>query len=297
LREKDGYFEAARAAATRINQYLETNGFPSRVTVPSDLPVEYSLDGRYGERVAILDKRNSPVEFRFSLTSKEILRFTNYTVYGTNERLYKEKPQPTWPTEKAVSVAEGFVRALLGEFPKSLSLVKAEYYWPTRNPPYYYEGEWFLEWARRDSEGHLFAGDRVIVRIIEAQGPYLASIELVSNYEEKGLKPIAKETAIEKALPAAKEIMNCPAVGGWFAGLSITGAPLAELRIVNPNHITHAKSLEEIGHGDQKARLAWVVTYPVKYAGPPQSGPVPTSGDVEVWIDAETGEFLGGDGK
>jgi hypothetical protein len=302
LVSKEDCAKALRDAVLRLNVALAQYVGGGKLETPQDLEFKFIDDNRFPDQVAVLGGSKAPVEAWFLAHSGRMVKFFDWAedhrAYGKNAQLYSEKPQPSWTAEKAAFVAKDYVSAVLGSFPSSVKLARVRYFFPAREYPKYLIGSWWVEWARTNAQGNVFDDDRVAVQLTELYGLCAVHIDLNSLYDDKSLKPIDKRVAIEKAREPAKEILNWPALGGRYWQCAIKGEPTAELKVVNPNYITKLHSIEELATvKNDHARLAWVVTFQVGYAGPPTTNGVPYDGEIYVWIDAETGEFLGGDGK
>jgi hypothetical protein len=95
----------------------------------------------------------------------------------------------------------------------------------------------------------------------------------------------------------AAKILKSPAAVWYLENYTLLELKAAALKIVNPNHILEMKSVEDFANlGDIEAKLAWVVTFPARYAGSvPEGERMPVERQVDVWLDAHTAEFLGGE--
>jgi hypothetical protein len=289
---KAEYVEIARQAASRMNRYLEEHKFLSRVVLP-DMPViKYETDECYKVPVAIID---FPVQVTILARSGRIIGFINVSPYGRGAPVFPEKPKPTFSDQKVVSLAQEFVETILGEMPKGLKLHFVHHYYAVKPTNGYYPGTWRVAWNRVDARGHEFAHDGLNVELTERDGPYILGVHLCSQVDENYFEPISQAAAIVKANEFSKQMFDWPPLKDDLRKFTLLDKPTAKLEIVNPNHIPRLLSLDELAQaGDQKARLAWVVTYTAAYTGEQGEGGVPAPMSIGVWVDAETGEFLGG---
>ncbi len=285
----------------RCDQFMLSGGFSQKASPIPDLPFCYERNEYYVEPMAVLGNYNSPFRIEILARTRKLHGFTNWAAdkaaYGPVARLFDARRQPKWTQEYAVEVAREFIVALLGEFPPLIRLDEARYEYPAAEGRRSYTGTWCIRWARVDSKGHPFAKDCVKAFLTEEHGPYDAVIWLQSDYEEPGTNLISRGDAIEKAYAPAREIMRWAPNAVNYSNHVASGTPQAALQIVNPNHMTRCKTIEEAAKAwDRSARLAWVVSFRTKYDGPAgNEGPWSVDRGVRVWIDAETGEFLGGD--
>jgi len=298
--------EICRAAVERCNRFLHQQGFED-IRLPGHLPFRCVWDRYYREKVVVLGDSRSPVEIKILTGSRKIVFFNNCAAYerafGEGARRYDSPRKAKWSRDKAVVIARGYVEALLGEFPKNLHLAVARFKQnaesPKGGPDYYYAGDWFIGWARTDSHGREFMNDGVVVQMTEECGPEGIGVNLFSRHTEgpTATPTVSRTAAIEKSRALAEEIMSSPLGRKFFRNYELRNKLAAELKIVNPNHITRLHSTDELGDpGDQNARLAWMVTWQAVYTGLLGEGGLrPTDSKVSVWIDAETGESLGGD--
>lgn len=128
--------------------------------------------------------------------------------------------------------------------------------------------------------------------------PSTMGVNFWSSFSDKKTEHISKERALLLAADGAKAIMHWKPGADWLKNYSL-GQATADLEIVNPNYLPDQPNMESLGASfNPAARLAWVVTYQKSYNGPKSSeNASPIGGDIEVWIDAETGALLGGDLK
>ncbi len=289
-------------ACERISAFLKEEGFPATLQAKSPLPV------RTRERAAGPEWRGiefggttSGVEVDFSAAAR-IRGFFNWAAihnsFGKDARVYDGPSKPTWSEEKAKRVAQDSVAALLGKFPENVTFKKAAYEHSHEPAPNKFKvGEWRVVYNRVDKAGHAFQIDCVAVSVSEQYGPLSIGVNLQSEYIEPQGKLLSQEEAIGKSLPFAQRMADSPMGRGWFRSHALTGEKTAEMLIVNPNRFLSAKSDTEAFQRSRVARLAWEVKWEVAYVGPKQAAVAKPKGEIVVWIDAATGEYLGGDLK
>jgi hypothetical protein len=238
--------------------------------------------------------------FRIELLpgSAQIVSFANWTSQRASNNYYAEPPKLKWTPEKAVSLATGYAKAILGaQMPDNLQPPYVHAY-PESDLPRYMDSSWTVMWGQTDKEGHQFMHGSIVVLLTDGHGPTNLGYNFWSHYDDKAITPIAQDKALALAAEGAKEIMAWEPGAMWLKNYELVGNPTMELLIVNPNHLSTLPSIEALGHVDLNARLAWVATYKKTYTGPPLSNNLkPTGGALQVWIDAENGQLLGGDFK
>ncbi len=127
---------------------------------------------------------------------------------------------------------------------------------------------WFLKWAR-EKDGYLFKDDWTIMGIDPVDGSLIAYNRKHASEEPKDLKiNIIQADALKSASQLASEL-----------GLEPVQGP-AKLLIVNPNYRWTQSALKEF---NPNAQLAWVFEFGKQH------------GLVEIWVDVETGDILGGE--
>lgn len=287
----------------RINKVHKEEGLPTIAVDPSP-PFELALNVRYGAQVGIVGNRlGSPAEVEFVGREAQPVLFLNRqgsdAVTGKDAKLYDAGPPAQWSREKAVGVATRLIRLFVDDARFSqLKLRKARFVYPSMEGERYYLGKWFVEWVPTSREGDELPNDRAAITLSELCGLVVLSVEWASTYEGRPSKLLDKDKAIGLAMPYSAKVADSVPAQAWLGKLSLERGTGADLRIVNPNHILKMKSLEDLGNpGDRRARLAWVVTFGAKRDTRLKGESRPGSVEVRVWIDAETGEFLGGDFK
>jgi hypothetical protein len=295
---------AYRETIEKINSIHRKEGFP---IVPLEEGASFSLqyDRYYRTKLGTVGYvSKSAADAGFLGPRCEPITFFNHAataaLCGKNARLYDEPTKPSWSPEAARALATRYIRAFIGdEKLRSLRPSQPTYEHPMQESPRYYVGEWWVSWRRVTPEGHEFSNDCACVMLSETHGILCYRLSCHSIYEGRPRKRLNKEDCLALAEPCAKKVAGSIPARAWFRKLEVGGRTGAHLKVVNPNHIDRMRNLEELGNpGDQRARLAWVVTfaasYPYNVEGEPDTR---RQGEIRVWIDAETGEFLGGDFK
>jgi hypothetical protein len=203
---------------------------------------------------------------------------------------YAAAPKPTWTQERAIKEARDWYKTVIGTFPKNVGTPVTEFM-PGLDPPKYYDGQWSIRWPRIDSQGHQFYQDTISGTLNEKYGITSFANNFISKYTDGQKILVSKDQAIEIGRATALKLLGSPLAADWSAGLSLHSAATAELWIVNPYHILNYKSFEammEANEGSLNARLAWVTEYRAENA----QG---MGRYVDVWVDTETKEILGGD--
>lgn len=199
---------------------------------------------------------------------------------------FTTKNKPNWPPEKAVSVAKPFFDAFLNDKNFFFAAPTAMY---THTMPDK-EGVWEVEWTRTDSKGHLFdQNEYVAVWISESNGPYGLTVRLAANYTEPSGEQLKPADLQGKAREVAKRTLSWGPVKAMLdPGHLDPNAFMIQLRIVKPNHLLDHQEINT--HADLNARLAWIFWFAWRLDNDPKQ-----IQSVSVWIDAYTGEVLGGD--
>ncbi len=220
-----------------------------------------------------------------SPTSGDVLSFFRNDIKYTEGPGYDQPPQPNWTKEQAIAMAKTYLAALFGTFPEDVGPPEVKFE-PVREIPKYYPGQWEISWPRVDEKGHLFAIDEISIYISETQGITSAVYNFFSTYQPPKEPLISRDDALKVGGPAA-EILANKFIG---SGFQLATPDTVVQGIVNPNHILQAKTIEDtVALRDANARLVWVINYPLTSNG--TSSPH----EVQVWVDAQTKEVVGGD--
>ena len=156
-------------------------------------------------------------------------------------------------------------------------------------------GNWMISWPRVDEGSHLFYGDHLNISLSEKYGLFSAYISVFTPFSERKGPTLVREKALSHA---RSHIVWTSFTERYFSSFSkdpyetIVGDKLlsSELIVVIPNHVS---SLTPAFSGKPSARLAWSFWFKPIHKAPPSS---PTYDDrFAVWVDAYTGEIIGGD--
>jgi hypothetical protein len=212
--------------------------------------------------------------------------------------LYKNAPKydaplkPQWTPNQAIEYAREWATAFFDGFPQSVGNPEVQFN-KQMDYPKYYDGEWAVRWDRIDSQGHRFDMDALHVELNEKLGLVGIDMVFVSDFQEVKGPLIASDEAIALSRPYAGALLNSGVTETWVPpGLQL-GPAQAHLWIMNPNRVLQSKTLDQHAVAFQKqARLAWVVLYQLMKGNTPASYHT-----LEIWIDAQTKEAIGGDFK
>ena len=298
--EKEKYTSAAINIIQREEAYLKESKCWTMTNLPTVFYTNKIYNVKGQQKIGVIQSAEpSSFSIEFLPDNTQIVSFMNLTSLHAGNHYYSDPPKLKWTSEKAVSLATGYAKAVLGsQMPNNLP---APYVYPHKEMDYprYMDSEWMVIWPRVDKEGHRFHRDSLVVILTDGHGPNSLGYNFWSRYDDKHITPIAQEKALALAAEGAKEILGWGPGALWLKDYELVNPPKMDLEIVDPNHLPNQSSIEALGHGfDLNARLAWVVLYQKIYKGPPSSDNLkPTNGDIQVWIDAENGQLLGGDFK
>lgn len=250
----------------------------------------------YGKKVWDVACLHSGLGMKIDANSGIIRSLQNYSIdrlSGANPPVFEGGAKPTRNKDDIIKEAEGYLKVLNGGIPQDSFFDKAEYdvsHW--RDSQYSYEGYWLVDWGRKTG-GYKYRYDGVRVRIHEKYGLAGYGYVFFSDPPKTLIMNISKEKAIEIAKPFAKKMAK---LFGYKSG-EVLGA---ELQITNPNYFEgqFAEGFRRIGVRDHSkypqsySRLAWIVSFSWGYDKVFTKNYEPS----HVWIDAETGEVLGGGG-
>ena len=301
--EKRKSVSAAQECSDRLNACARKEAIAVTVRVEPSVPVRVKAhSGAVGDEDVVVGGVSSGLEFRFSRDTGRIQFFANWHAndqcYGEDAPLYDRPTQPAWSKEKVKRVADAWVTALLGSFPKDLALQEIAYDHPYMETPKYCVGTWTVNYARVDDDGHPFREDGVIVQIVERYGPYTIGVQMDSRFEKPRGELLSQEQAITKSGAFAERILRSEVAKRHLHGYVFTGQKTAEMAVVNPNKILEVNDIHEMidMRRGREARLAWEIRYRLIHKNRKKPGDcVPVEGELSVWIDATTGKFLGGD--
>jgi hypothetical protein len=243
-----------------------------------------------------IDHPGEPVAIEMERSSGGLGSFVNVLLEHKKKLLSDAPPSKQWTEGRVKDMARSFITAMLGSMPSKVSSEPSVRFSPGREGDQYYAGTWYVIFGRIDSKGHLFRRDSMGVSMRDGDGPSRLSVNFWSIYDDRSTESIPKEQALKAASEGAKKLLAWAPARDWFENSSLVVGPQAELQIVNPNYLWERSSVEDAGSTiDLNARLAWVVTYKRSENAAIPDGGKPAAGQLEIWVDAENGELLGGD--
>ncbi|HEV3270737.1 MAG TPA: hypothetical protein VGZ93_00980 [Candidatus Methylacidiphilales bacterium] len=296
--ETQKYAAVALDMVQREEAFLKENHLWSTPGIPPKFYAREMYHSIGQQNVIELSSANPIFRIELLPGSAQIVSFANWTSQRTSNHYYAEPPKLKWTPEEAVALATGYAKAILGaQMPDNLRPPYVHSHQET-DLPRYMDSSWMVMWGQTDKEGHRFRNGSIVVLLTDGHGPTNLGYNFWSHYDDKAITPIAQDKALALAAEGAKQILAWAPGAMWLKNYELVGTPTMELMIVNPNHLSTLSSVQAMGHVDLNARLAWVAVYKKTYTGPPVANNFkPTGGALEVWIDAENGQLLGGDFK
>ena len=296
--EKDHFESLGTQLLQRVQNYYGQSDPLKDINITA-LPIEARTDLVYHNEEIRLGSFRSPVIFDFDRSSAKLRFFFNVAWGSQSNPTLDAPPKVIWTKGQVQSKAERFVISVLGKMPEEAGKEPIIEFTPkvlfaADKTKKYQLGTWRVVWSRQNKHEVKFQHDNLIVQMMDGNEPLSLGYNFWSSYHDNDVPPITPEKAVALAKIQTLAIMAWPPGAAWLKDHTLVDTPKWELQIVNPNHLL---SQSEIGGmGDAVARLAWVITYPKSYTGPQkQGGGTPMGGYLEVWIDAQTGEFLGAD--
>lgn len=226
---------------------------------------------------------HGPVNMEFELPQMRLRFASNRALYRYLATLPADrKEEPRWTPEEAVAKAREYVEAFERPDWRNFKL--------SRRPPYFCNegleaGRWEVAWDRVAGQ-YRYPEDGIIVTLHERFGLFTYGVALYSSAVSTNVKLIKEEGVhIGNDVIAASQKK-------WLRHLPKVNLKLrnAALEIVHPNWIFTDRVSPDDPYkflDNRDARVAWVVEYA---AGDDTSSP-----KVWVWVDARSGEVLGGD--
>lgn len=253
----------------------------------------------YERRTISIGGSAAPVHMVFDVATGSLIDLSNlalwHYVYDSRPPLLPPRVPATLRREDAIERGRHWIEQILGAFPTGLfPQPEVEYYDTGGEAEGNVRGRWFVIW-RRALRGFRYQADSVGVSFLEEYG--------LCGFTDTRL---SQECPTEVRFDRAEAIRRAHAAGRQamkkFASMYPTGDPgeavATELLIVHPNGLfTEAvQSLWDLGKAPYgEVRLAWVVDFK-GYTHAPEvdkrTEPVETA---QIWIDAATGDPLGGD--
>lgn len=253
--------------------------------------MQINSDVYYDAKTHYISDANQHYNFTFLEADNQIISFCNglllNALFSSSAKLYSKPPPPTWTSKKAIEIAQR-IFPIFNKRPEVIfDKPRTRFDYPFEQLPKYYSGVWDVYWDRIDGKGHPFASSEYIrVQLAESAGLIGVDIRLPSRYSEIAGKELTEAEALKEAQKYAADTASWPGIG--FTQGTLESNPRGAEMIVWPNHLLQGKGFP-LKH-DLNARLAWVFWFPwhgVNNLGGSQA--------VCVWIDAHTGEYLGGD--
>ena len=258
--------------------------------------LDYKLDKRFEKKIAVVSCKLTGFGMEIDPLSGKIVGCQNYAISHeyASHRLYEGGAKPNKSKEDIISEAKNYIIILNGEIPKEAYFDEAVYkvqFW--QDAAHSYKGEWFISWGRKEGD-YKYRDDSIIIILDEEYGLHGYGYNFFSNYNPPQRINISKDRAIEIAKNNIDHMINSSSGGGPDL-YKDNGIKTSELKIVNPNYFHDPKRYKIVP--SSYARLAWVMIFdcvgrdPIKVK---EELAELAPRKVEIWIDAETGEVLGG---
>lgn len=256
--------------------------------------VYYQYDERLDKTVPGIGCKLVGFSMRVDPTPGKILSCSNQYIAEKTGSLsgvvFKGGAKPARNKEDIVKEAERYVEILNGEIPKEACLWEVDYNvgaW--QKPGYSYEGVWIVRWGRKEGD-YKYYSDSICVMINESLGLSSYGYNFYSDYHPPKKINISRYQAVKIAQKNVNKIINSSFFDSLMRYYKADKVDSAELLIINPNYSHKLKSMED-PYCTRNARLAWVVKFTLSVAKTGKADP----NLLQVWIDAETGEVLGGE--
>ncbi len=301
VREKA--FVQADQLRERLVVLTRKEGFETILKPVSQLPVRIDDgDSASESRLLLLGNEASEIAFAFSAQSSHLRSFFNwYAAHqcsGKDAPLYDEPTKPKWSKKDAERIAQECVTALLDVIPPNVVVGSVEYLHPFREMPKYYIGQWYIQLTRVDGKGHPFDEDGITVILSEKHGLIAVGVHMDSEYAEVSTEPISEKRAVSISEGFARKMLVWKPEKSYYLDHELSGEHHARLFIVKPNYILKYESIADaVAAQTRVARLAWEVRHTLVRHDAKSREAIPTNREVFVWIDATTGDYLGGDFK
>jgi hypothetical protein len=278
----------------RIGKENKKLGFDTILSFSSKDYVFVNQEGYYNvPAVRVIDKKEG-YTLIFLQPNHEVISFLNDRIFDElydlpKGKLYDLPPSPQWTPEHAIEIGKRFLPLIFDRKDVILGEPKAKYR-QRQQTPKYFTGSWTVGWPRVDREGRLFTRiEDISMEISEERGLFLFRVNLPSTYQEESGSVLKSDDVLVAAQKAATQTMTWAPVAEYFRDGQIDPKPhSASLGVVTPNHLLTSKEI--LLKHDLNARLAWIFAF----AWHPNDDPKQVK-PIWVWIDAHTGEYLGGD--
>lgn len=237
------------------------------------------------------DRTNKALDMVIDSRSGKIMHCDNvFALYELDKSMHEGADKPTKKKEEVLEEANKYVIAINGKLPEQAFFKECEFIvsgW--YDSKHSYDGAWVVRWGRKEGT-YRYKEDYIALGIYEKYGLEGYTYDFFSDYHPPKKLNIPQSQAIETAQKNINKIIHSSYFAGTFNGYKVGKIDSSELMIVNPNY-AHKKMFNNRIHPDPYARLAWVV----RFGCIPKTKDFPAGGLCEIWIDAETGEVLGGD--
>lgn len=240
------------------------------------------------------DERNG-YTLTFLQPTRQLIYFLNDHIFDdlfdpVRGKLYDQLPTPKWTPEHAIEIGKHFLPLIFDRKDVILGPPYAQYVHQFDHPPKHFDGFWRVGWNRVDAQGRLFTPlEDIWFNVDESRGVFSARIRFPSEYQEQAGSVLKSDDVLAAAQKAAVQTTAWAPATQWFQNGTVESKPRSvALGVVTPNHLLTSKEI--LLRHDHAARLAWVFWF----AWHPNDDPKQTK-PIAVWMDAHTGEYLGGD--
>jgi len=285
-----------------LREYYKTckslNLYKATEYSPKDLILKKEWDEAEGFWITRFRVQEPPkLRMTFDLRNARILLIFSFDL---TQKLRENKHyEPLLNEKEAHSKAMEYMRGLCIKYEDySLKLIRAEFYKEGESP-----GRWFFAWIRCYG-GYNFAYDMIRIEFSETYGLICFINSCTSHIPPILNVKISEENAKQIALEYAKELMASNKgdehVGvsnfkKYFAKYKIGDIESAELMIIHPNFLLVKGGSLKAETKPRDTRLAWQVTIKaMDKRGQSPEGYQLSPLEIWLWIDAATGEWLGG---
>ncbi len=235
--------------------------------------------------IEIFRIRCNDLEVEFNIETKEVMRLSNWRERRWLEKWAEEAPtqvEPLNTQEQMEKMGRQFVEKIRGDFPSNVSLSRIRFISTD-----YLRGSWGIRWSRVE-KGYQYPNDWVFVRINDETGNLFSySIRLISEELVSTDVKITEDEAVKIALDNLRSVFESEEAPREYKLPS--EASSVKLKIVNPNYMFVEDRKFICMSEATGTALAHVVEFNV--------GNIPNIGKLKfwIWVDAETGEVVGGD--
>lgn len=240
----------------------------------------------YGKKIPVVGCKNDDFEMEIDPSSGKVLfcynRFIEKNVYGKDSPVFEGEAKPTKNKEEMIKLAENYIKIINVGMPEDAVFKEADYVvsnW--RDTKHSYEGEWHVYWTRM--AGQYECPDVIAVSINEKYGLESYNWAYFWEYDPPKKEIISKEKAIEISKKYYDKIT--------YKGFELKGPIDAGLYIIQANKPTPLNK-SYVPKSRYHARLAWVLRFENNWKDPNSN--LKSTSYRQLWIDAETGEVLGG---